>query len=686
MIGNRMAAAAVGRGMDHLNPPNRPRRGVIAIGAAAAVAALATAMVVASPPTAVAASGLETFESCDDVQAWGRLSIRRAERGNGRWDDDIVTDQSGLGAESMPTAGTDSGPAGAPQPGGEGGTNVVVTGVDELDEVERLGDDLALVVSNQRLAIVDLDGGEVQVGMDVTVGSQITYDAGAGIAWVVGPGSYALGDSGAFPSPEVSGAADDVAVPYVENVSVQRVAVGERSLSVEAEWTTSGTLLDARRVGDRLHLVATEGFASTTGGEDLPFEDGPVACDDVLHPVGSSNPTATLLVTLPVTGALEPTHAAEVVGAGELVHVTTDAAYLATPMVDGAEGTAIHRFELGSLTHTGSGRVQGSLLDEFSMSEHEGHLRVAVTVDSSVPLPLDDLPAVDADSIDVIEPDAPSTGEALNQVVVLDTEGDLDVVGRTERFGHPGETLHGIRFTGDVAYAVTFLQTDPFYVVDLTDPRSPRVAGEVELPGFSAYLHPISATLVAGFGPGEDGRATVKLFDVSDAASPMVLDTIVLGDESAVVDDHHAFVDLGDGRFAVPTSTHTQEFPIECTEELRDDAQADRSRLQAEIDQIYVDYEDVDPDGANARANEVYAEIDEIAAEGCLYPASVPESDVVVVDTSEGWLDEVERHTVRLGEAATRVLPSDAGWGLLGGDRIVLLDPSGAERATLDLT
>ncbi len=683
-----MAAGAVGRGMDHLNHPNRPRRGVIAVGAAAAVAAIVTAQVVASPPTPVAASGLATFESCGDVEAWGRASVRRAERRNSGWDDDIVTDQSGVGAESMPSVGAGTGRAGAPQPGDEGGTNVVVTGVDELDVVEQLGDGLALVVTDQRMAIVDLDGAQVVVGMDVAVGSQITYDAGAGIAWIVGPGSYAIGDSGPSPSPEVSGAAADTSVPYVESVTVQRVAVGERSLTTDAEWSTSGSLVDARRVGDRLHLVATAGFVSTSGGEDLPFEDGPVACDDVLHPIGPSDPTATLLVTLPVAGALEPIDAAEVVGAGELVHVTTDAAYLATPMVDGAEGTAIHRFELGSLTHTGSGRVQGSLLDEFSMSEHDGHLRVGVTVDSNggVPLPLEDLPAVDADSIDVIEPDAPPSGEALNQVVVLDTDGDLDVVGRTERFGHPNETLHGVRFTGDVAYAVTFLQTDPFYVLDLADPRSPRVAGEVELPGFSAYLHPISDTLVAGFGPGEDGRATVKLFDVSDPASPTVVDTIVLGDESAVVDDHHAFVDLGDGRFAVPTSTYTEEFPTECTEELRDDAQADRSRLQAEIEQIYVDYEDVDPDGATDRANEVYAEIDEIAAGGCLNPASVPESDVVVVDTGDGWLDEVERHTVRIGQSATRVLASDAGWALLGGDSLVLLDPSGAERATLDLT
>src|SRR5690606_18198597 len=109
--------------------------------------------------------------------------------------------------------------------------------------------------------------------------------------------------------------------------------------------------------------------------------------------------------------------------------------------------------------------------------------------------------------------------EALNEVVVLDTAGDLDVVGRTPRFGLPGETLHGIRFVGATAYAVTFLQTDPFYVIDLADPSDPRVVGEVKLPGFSSYLHPVADGMVVGFGPdGESGGVAAKLFDVSNPA------------------------------------------------------------------------------------------------------------------------------------------------------------------------
>ena len=492
--------------MTDLNPGSRPRRGILAIGAAAVAATLVGCLVVALPSGTAAAAELATFSSCDEVAAWGRASTDRLELTYGGGDVTVAAD--GAEASAAPTSREGAGDEAAGQPGSdagagtEGGTNVVVEGVDELDVVDRLGDDRSLVTAGTTLAIADLAGAELLARVTVPAGAQVTYDADAGVAWVVGTGADGMG------------------------VSVQRVAVGDATLEPGATWTTSGWLVDARRVGDRLHLVAAEGFTGADG-EVLPFADGPVACDEVLHPVGPSDPTATLLVTLPVDGDLVPEHAAEVVGAGQLVHVTTDAAYLATPLWEGEAVTAIHRFDLDDLTPTGSGRVAGSLLDEFSMSEHDGHLRVAVTEGGGFgvgrPIPIEDGPGgdviVDEGPINVpvddiagpaadVAPMPPPerTGEALNEVVVLDTEGDLDVIGRTARFGHPGETLHGIRFVGDVAYAVTFLQTDPFYVVDLADPAAPRVAGEVELPGFSAYLHPISDTLVAGSVPASAVR------------------------------------------------------------------------------------------------------------------------------------------------------------------------------------
>jgi uncharacterized secreted protein with C-terminal beta-propeller domain len=268
----------------------------------------------------------------------------------------------------------------------------------------------------------------------------------------------------------------------------------------------------------------------------------------------------TLVATFEAEGELAPTAATEIVGAGDNVLVLDAAGSGSAPSYGPELVTGLHRFDLDDLVPTGSGSVPGQLLNQFSLDEHEGYLRAAVIAGEGAfgrPMAVEDV-AVDVavDSAPVEEVPTTAAPPSLNEIVVLDLDGDLDVVGRTPRFGKPGETLHGIRFVGDVAYAVTFLQTDPFYVVDLASPANPRVVGELEIPGFSAYLHPIDDDRVVGFGPGEDGRATARLFDTSDPTAPTVVDTATLGDESPVVYDHHALRVDGE-RLVLPATTYT---------------------------------------------------------------------------------------------------------------------------------
>jgi uncharacterized secreted protein with C-terminal beta-propeller domain len=678
-----------------MTPGSRPRRGVIGVLALLGAGALTAGLVLAAgeagdPPRVAGAVELATFTSCEDLAAWGEEAMAPTEERFDQVGGDIATSGAADGApvpaasaregaqafsadgelsaesESGSDSGSGSGEGSAEAPPlpsttpattsppstttapipdddepeadepsddeaeepAEDETNVAVEGVDEIDLVDRLTEDVVLVASATRLAVVDLVEAEVVEAATVPWDAQVTYDAETGVAWVVG-------------HPDTGG------------VAVERYAVDPaEGLESEGAWTTPGSLVDARRVGDQLHLVATDGFmalpavAAVEGdlpgtvppaavedgmpepdADTMPFTGGPVPCDEVLHPIGPSDPTATLLVTLPATGAVEPVRATEVVGSGSLVHVTTESIYLATPQWEGdTTTTGIHRFDLATLEPTGSGSVEGSMLDEFSMSEHEGVLRVAVTHPGGgfVAMPAEGGVAMD----DVTRPTgtvAPTTFpvavEPLNEIVVLDTEGALDVVGRTERFGHEGETLHGVRFAGATAYAVTFLQTDPFYVVDLADPADPQVVGEVELPGFSSYLHPLDGGLVVGFGPGGDGLMTAKLFDVSDPAAPEVVGDLTLGDDSVVATDHHAYLDLGDGRFAVPAMTY----------------------------------------------------------------GTTVTSAVVVIDTAGGELVEVARHEVASVEMPTRVLTVDDGWALLAGPEIVTLDGAGAEVARISL-
>ncbi|HLU40893.1 MAG TPA: beta-propeller domain-containing protein, partial [Microthrixaceae bacterium] len=186
-------------------------------------------------------------------------------------------------------------------------------------------------------------------------------------------------------------------------------------------------------------------------------------------------------------------------------------------------------------THTGSGVAPGRLLNQFSLSEREGALRVVTTVDGG------------------------PTGMS-GRLTVLDTEGDtLDAIGHLDGLG-PGEEVKSVRFVGDLGYVVTFRTTDPLYALDLSDARNPRLLGELKIPGFSQYLHPVGDGLLLGVGRDADPRTgmttglKVSLFDVRDPAAMAELDQLVLpGASSPVGDDHRAFLwDAGRDQAVVP--------------------------------------------------------------------------------------------------------------------------------------
>jgi uncharacterized secreted protein with C-terminal beta-propeller domain len=158
---------------------------------------------------------------------------------------------------------------------------------------------------------------------------------------------------------------------------------------------------------------------------------------------------------------------------------------------------------------TAKGEVKGTLLNQFSMDEFGYHLRVATNSGWTNP---------------------------ANSVYVLDQE--LKVVGALENIA-PNESIYSSRFVGDTLYLVTFRQIDPLFVIDISDPSDPRIAGELTLPGFSTYLHPVDGDHLIGIG-SENGLAKVTMFDVSDPANPKEQSTWVLSgyDSSSTVWDH----------------------------------------------------------------------------------------------------------------------------------------------------
>ena len=280
-----------------------------------------------------------------------------------------------------------------------------------------------------------------------------------------------------------------------------------------------------------------------------------LGCDQLRRPPEYSGLGTLSVLSTDLTGDLTPQGAAGVLAGGDVVYASTGTLYVATSRwgpwrpaeldVSGPS-TEIHSFDISgaSAVYRASGEVGGFVLNQFSMSEHEGVLRVATTTQPGW---------IDGD-----------TGTSESQVVTLvPRDGRLNVLGSVGGLGR-GEQIFAVRFIGDVGYVVTFERIDPLYTVDLSDPAAPRVVGELKILGFSAYLHPIGNGLLIGVGQDttDEGRTTgtqISLFDVSDPAAPRRLHQAALeGGFSEVEYDHRAFLWWGPSQRAVlPVSRWT---------------------------------------------------------------------------------------------------------------------------------
>lgn len=229
--------------------------------------------------------------------------------------------------------------------------------------------------------------------------------------------------------------------------------------------------------------------------------------------------------------------------------------YWSTESVE--EATNVHRFDIsvaGATTYTGSGRIPGTVLGQFALSEAAGDVRVASTTGQwnrwwmENPTPPD------------------------NHVFVLRGETSLEAVGHVGGIG-TGERLWSSRFVGDKAYLVTFRNIDPLWTIDLSDPSVPTIVGELSVPGVSTYIHPLDGgkLLTIGFGGNDealDWSTQVSLFDVADFADPQLDDDLALAPEidanagwswswSEATYQHKAFQYWAPlGLLAVPLSTY----------------------------------------------------------------------------------------------------------------------------------
>ncbi|WNY27206.1 beta-propeller domain-containing protein [Methanolapillus ohkumae] len=213
-------------------------------------------------------------------------------------------------------------------------------------------------------------------------------------------------------------------------------------------------------------------------------------------------------------------------------------AYLAKVIKD-SETTTITRINLDNFAVT-TGVVPGQINNQFSMDEHDGYFRVATTVGNSWL----------------------TREEMTNGVYVLDEK--MNIVGSVTGLAE-SERIYSARYAGDRLYLVTYKQVDPFFVIDLSDPKNPEVLGQLKLPGYSTYLHPLSENLVVGLGYADDWKMKLTLFDVTDVKNPTELDSYVFSNYSgsSALYDHHAFMwDAGRNLLVIPTYEHAYVMQI----------------------------------------------------------------------------------------------------------------------------
>lgn len=353
--------------------------------------------------------------------------------------------------------------------------------------------------------------------------------------------------------------------------------IGQPTLLFEASF--EGIFIESRRVDDTVYVVSRYtpwldnlDYSVTTPAEQAANEalldDVPLA--DLLPKItvngevrslvtpencyvpseeAAAYPVITSITAIPVAdpaGFTTTCYNDDAYG----VYVSAEAVYVAQSWSEG-QATRIHKFALqgGVPAYAGSADVDGIVWTggqaDFRLHEKDGDLRVfASRFDGSAPDFVDHLLYVLRES-----PSLPQ----------LDVVSRLPNDDRPEEIGKPNEQLFGVRFMGERAYAVSFEQIDPLYVFDLSDPADPRIAGTLEVSGFSNFLHPVSDSLLLGLGRSEDNAIKLELFDISVPSQPLSLGSDLLGGPGSFSEaeyDRHAFMYLADvdgvDRFTIP--------------------------------------------------------------------------------------------------------------------------------------
>lgn len=320
--------------------------------------------------------------------------------------------------------------------------------------------------------------------------------------------------------------------------------------TIQSTLKLEGALASSRLIDNKLHVVLSTWpnvgvpLAETSASDWIPdYElatpDGQSTTGDVAdwqafyRPEAADGYAITTVVSLDITTPAAPFASTAITANAGTIYASTEALYV-TDTDYGYDSpalrteTIIHKlaFSETGTDYVASGKVPGRILNQYSLGEYDGYLRIATTEDGF---------------------GWTSRGSSLNNVYVLSPNGlSLEVVGKVERLA-PGETIYAARFIGPRGFLVTFERIDPLFVLDLSDPTNPVVTGELKVPGYSDHIQLMDENhlLTVGKDAQEAGDfawvqgVQLSVFDISDASNPTLLHKQIIGGRGTTSEANH---------------------------------------------------------------------------------------------------------------------------------------------------
>ena len=282
--------------------------------------------------------------------------------------------------------------------------------------------------------------------------------------------------------------------------------------------TLSGSYFNSRMIGDYVYAVVSQSAYVYENSVPLPRVYTAAATDEIpatkIYYAENANYTYVENNYFTFTSfyglnlkdmSQELTNMTVLMGGASTMYVSLGNMYVTYPVWSNGQYTSIYRVSIdkGTLSFQAKGSVTGTVINQYSMDEYNGYFRLATTNWKDT--------------------------TTQNGVYVLNM--NLTIVGTLDlKNAEVRETIQSARFIGNKAYVVTFEQKDPFFVLDMSNPTAPRVAGKLEIPGYSSYLHPYDENHIIGLGM-ENSEVKLSLFDVTNVNAPKEIDKyIVEGD------------------------------------------------------------------------------------------------------------------------------------------------------------